>query len=129
MPASATDGTSLAELVKMAIPICRDAQRQCPRTGPGRPPDFHDWQMAVLIMIAILNKRKSKSAQYRFLSTHRQKLRRWLNLVRFPARSTYFQRYHEGHKLFQVAIKLQGQQAIEEGSVDASVVAVDKSLL
>ena len=129
MPASATDGTSLAELVKMAIPICQDAQRQCPRTGPGRPPDFHDWQMAVLIMIAILNKRKSKSAQYRFLFTHRHKLQRWLSLIRFPVRSTYFQRYKQAHKLFQVAIKLQGQQAIEEGLADASVAAVDKSLL
>ena len=65
MPARASDGTSLAKLVKMAIPICKQAQRQCPRTGPGRPPNFQDWKMAVLIMAGILERRKS--AQYRLL--------------------------------------------------------------
>ena len=63
MPARATDGTCLAKLVKMAIPICQAAERRCPRTGPGRSPDFQDWQMAVLIMLSILKRRKSKSAQ------------------------------------------------------------------
>jgi len=58
MPARATDGTCLAKLVKMAVPICQAVQRQCPPTGPGRPPDFQDWQMAVLIMVAILKRRK-----------------------------------------------------------------------
>ena len=73
MFARARDGTGLTKLVKMAIPICRAAQRQCPRTGPGRSPDFDDWKMAVLILTAVLSKRKSKSAQYRFLWTHRHK--------------------------------------------------------
>ena len=58
MPARATDGTCLAKLVRMAIPLCRTAQSQCPRTGPGRPPDFDDWKMAILIMAAILKNRK-----------------------------------------------------------------------
>ena len=66
MTARARDGTSLAKLVKMAIPICKQAQRHCPRTGPGRPPNIQDWKMAVLIMAAILKRRKSKLAQYRF---------------------------------------------------------------
>ena len=129
MAARARDGTGLTKLVKMAIPICRAAQRQYPRTGPGRSPDFADWKMAVLILTAILAKRKSKSAQYRFLWTHRQKLRRWLRLSRFPVRSTYFLRYRRVHRLVQAAIGLQGRQAIEDGLTDGSVVAVDKSLL
>ncbi len=129
MLARAKDGTGLTKLVKMAIPICRAAQRQCPRTGPGRPPDFDDWKMAVLILIAILSKWKSKSAQYRFLWKHRHKLRRWLSLQRFPARSTYFQRYATVHRLFGPAIILQGQRALEEGVTTATSVAVDKSLL
>ena len=129
MSARARDGTGLTKLVKMAIPICRAAQRQCPRTGPGRNPDFDDWKIAVMILAAILAKRKSKSAQYRFLWTHRHKWRRCLNLPRFPVRSTYFKRYRQAHRLFQVAVSLHGRKAIEDGLTNASVVAVDKSLL
>jgi len=125
----AKGGTGLAKLVQMAIPICRAAQRQCPRTGPGRSPDFDDWMIAVLIVIAILARRKSKSAQYRFLWTHRLEVQRWLSLPRFPARSTYFLRYRQAHRLMQAAIRLQGRRAIRDGLADASVVAVDKSLL
>jgi hypothetical protein len=54
---------------------------------------------------------------------------RWLELKRFPARSTYFQRYRQAYKLLEGAIRLQGRQAIACGLADASVVAVDKSLL
>ena len=129
MSARATDGTCLAKLVKRAIPICRAAQAQCPRTGPGRPPDFDDWKMAVMIMAAILKRRKSKSAQYRWLHEHRELFIRWLGLTRFPVRSTYFQRYRTAHRLFQAAIRVAGRQAVRQGGVDASVVAVDKSLL
>lgn len=129
MPARATEGTRLAKLVKMAIPICRAAQSQCPRTGPGRPPDFEDWEIAVLIMVAILKRRKSKSAQYRFLHEHQAKLKGWLQLGRLPARSTYFDRYRRAHRLFQVAIRLQGKRAVKEGISPARTVAVDKSLL
>ena len=85
MLACATDGTCLAKLVKMAIPLLNAAQRQCPRMGPGRPPDFDDWKIAVMIVTATLKNRKSKSAQYRFLHEHRRKLKRWLGLKFFPA--------------------------------------------
>ena len=129
MPARATDGTCLAKLVRMAIPLCRAAQAQCPRTGPGRPPDFDDWKMAILIMVAILKTRKSKSAQYRFLHERRRILCRWLGLPRFPSRGTYFSRYRQAHPLFQAAIALQGRKAVDEGVATARSVAVDKSLL
>ena len=128
MCARVKDGTCLAALVRMAKPLCRAAEHQCPRTGPGRPPAFPDWLMAMLIMIAVLKKRKSKSAQYRFLWEHRQELQRWLDWHGFPARSTYFDRYQRAHQLFEVAIRLQGQQALKEGVADAQTVAVDKSL-
>ncbi len=129
MPARATDGTCLAKLVTMAIPICRVAQHQCPRAGPGRPPDYDDWKIAMLIVIAILAKRKSKSAQYRFLLMHRHKVQQWLNLDRLPARSTYFQRYAKAHRLLAPAIVLQGQKALDEGVTRARTTAIDKSLL
>lgn len=40
MPARAMDGTCLAKLVRMAIPLCCAAQAQCPRVGPGRSESF-----------------------------------------------------------------------------------------
>ena len=129
MRARAKEGTCLATLVRMAIPLCRAAEHQCPRTGPGRPPDFPDWVMAVLIMTALLKKKKSKSAQYRFLREHQAEMKDWLSLREFPVRSTYFDRYRRAHGLFQVAIGLQGKKAISEGFVDAEMIAVDKSLI
>jgi hypothetical protein len=122
-------GTCLASLVKMAVPLCQQAERECPRTGPGRKPDIADWVLAVLIMIAVVKRKKSKSAQYRFLDEHRRELKELLGAAKFPARSTYFDRYRRAHRLFQCAIKLQGQKAIAEGIVDATVVAADKSLV
>ena len=40
----------LDALIQRAIPLCQAAERQCPRTGPGRPPEIQDWVMAVLIV-------------------------------------------------------------------------------
>ncbi len=128
MSVRAMEGTCLAALVRMAIPVCKAAESKCPRSGPGRRPDYADWQIAVLIMVAILARRKSKSAQYRFLYEHRHELQDWLNLNGgFPARSTYFDRYRRAHVTFQAAIAEQGRKAIREGIVDARTVAVDKS--
>jgi len=129
MSRRATDGTCLETLVRMAIPLCQAAQCQCPRTGPGRKPEFEDWKMAVLIMVAILNRRKSKSAQYRWVSEHRVEVLRWLPLQRLPARSTFFDRYRRVHRLYQAAIELQGRQTIRERVADPTTVAVDKSLI
>ncbi|MBA3272698.1 MAG: transposase [Chthoniobacterales bacterium] len=92
--------------------------------------------MAVLIMVAILNRRKSKSreaspprAQYRWIVEHQEELLRRLELPRLPARSTFFERYKSIHKLYKMAIELQGKQAIREGVAEAESVAVDKSLI
>jgi len=129
MLARALSGTCLERLVRMASPLLRAAQRQCPRAGPGRLPDYEDWQMAALILVALLHRRKSKSAQFRFLHERRAALRQWLDLEDFPARSTYFTRYRQAHRLFQQALGLQGAKALAEGLADASIVAVDKSLI
>jgi len=125
----ATAGTCLASLVKMAVPLCQRAERLCPRTGPGRKPEIPDWVLAVLIMTAVLKRRKAKSAQYRFLKAHRRELAEWLGTNKFPARSTYFDRYRRCHLLFKTAVRLQGEKAIAEGVADAKDVAVDKSLI
>jgi hypothetical protein len=129
MSGRATDGTCLATLVRMAMPFCRAAQRQCPRTGPGRKPEFDDWKIALLIMLAVLQRRKSKSAQYRWICEHREELLRWLDLPRLPVRSTFFDRYRRADRLFRLAIELQGRYAIRHRLADATTVAVDKSLI
>jgi hypothetical protein len=129
MSKRATEGTCLATLVKMAVPFCQAAQRQCPRTGPGRKPQYDDWKMAVLIMVTILHRRKSKSAQYRWIVEHGDELRPWLDLPRLPARSTYFDRYRQLHQVYTAAIELQGRAAIGEGVAEAVTVAADKSLI
>jgi len=129
MSARAMEGTTLASLVTMAIPLCRAAQRRCSRTGPGAPPAYADWQVAVLIMVAVVARRKSKSAQYRYLQQRRAWLIQRLGLDGFPARSTYFQRYRQAHVVFEQAVMLQGRRAITEGITQATAVAVDKSLI
>jgi hypothetical protein len=129
MATRAREGTCLAMLVKMALPIFREAERQCPRTGPGRKPQIPDWLIAVLIMIVVLKRKKSKSAQHRYLSEHRAEIAEWVDSRDFPSRSTYFDRYRRAHRLYQEAIRLQGEKAIQDGLADPASVAVDKSLL
>lgn len=129
MARCAMDGTHLAKLMQLAIPVCQAAQRQCPRTGPGRPPKYDDWKLAVIIMVTILKKRKSKSAQYRFLSEYRNEFMQWLDLPRIPSRSSYFERYRQMYRIYRQAIKIQGRKAIKEHIASAETVAVDKSLV
>ncbi len=80
-------------------------------------------------MIAILKKKKAKSAQYRCLKERRQEILQWLQVDQFPARSTYFDRYRRAYRLYKEAIRLQGVKAVEDGLADPTSVAVDKSLL
>lgn len=129
MGKGATGSTHLAALVRMAMPLCKQAERDHPRTGPGKKPEHPDWLLAILIMVTVLKRKKSKSAQYRFLSEHRRELQDLLGVNKFPARSTYFDRYHRAHELFTHAIELQGKKAIAEGVANAESVAVDKSLI
>lgn len=121
--------TCLEALIHRAIPLCQAAERQCPRTGPGRPPEIPDWVMAVLIVAAVLKQRKSKSSQYRFLAAHRARILKLLKTDHFPARSTYFDRYHRAWKIYEVAIRLAGDQAIDQGLANPRCVAVDKSVV
>jgi hypothetical protein len=125
----ARDGTCLRTLVKMALPFFREAERRCPRTGPGKKPTIPDWTIAVLIMIAILKKKKTKNAQYRYLREHRAEMEKWLEIKEFPSRSTYYERYRRSYRLYQEAIRLQGETLVEDGIADPATVAVDKSLL
>lgn len=129
MLVSAREGTCLWDLIEIAVPICRAAEQQCPRSGPGRPPDIPDWVMAVLIVVVVLKHRKSKSAQYRFLAAHRSTLIAALGIDRLPARSTYFDRYRRAWQLYEEAIRIAGELAIANGLISPRCVAVDKSVV
>jgi Transposase DDE domain len=119
----------LKRLVLMAVPILQAAERQCPRKGRGAKTKIPDWFIASLIMCSVLKKKKTKSAQYRFLRQQRSEIAGWLGERRFPSRATYFRRYRRAHQLFQAAIRIQGRRAIAEGVTRPHHVAVDKSLL
>jgi hypothetical protein len=125
----AREGPSFEALVRLALPLLQEAEKQCPRTGPGAKPKIRDWVIGALIMIAVLARRKAKSAQYRFLLGRRREIALWLGTAEFPSRSGYFRRYRRSYKLYQAAILLQGQQAIKERVLDPTQVSVDKSLV
>lgn len=122
-------GASLEDLIRSAIPICQEAERCCPRTGPGRKPAYPDWKLAVMILCGVLKKKKSKSAQYRLIRRNELMLKRLLDLDRLPARSSFFDRYKRLWPVVAKAIELQGRLALQEHVADARLVAADKSLL
>ncbi len=80
-------------------------------------------------MVAVAARRKSKSAQFRYLYERRGLLMKLLDMKGFPVGSTYFNRYRRAGAIFNRAVLLQGRRAIEEGLADADAVSVDKSLL
>jgi hypothetical protein len=129
MSQRAMEGASLRSLVVRAIPLMQEAQRQCPRTGPGAKPKIPDWVMGCLIMTATLKRKKRKAAQWRFLRAHRVSLQAWLGITDFPSRTTYYRRYRRAYRLLQTAVGLQGQTAVAEGLADPRTVAADKSLI
>lgn len=127
----ATVGTSLEALVQTALPLLQEAERRCPRTGPGAKPVVPDWMIGVLIMVAVLNRKKTKAAQLRFITdpANRAQLAEVLGRNDFLARSGWYRRYPRAYQLFSMAIELQAEKAIAEGVTDATHVAVDKSLI
>jgi hypothetical protein len=125
----ATDGAPLVALVQMAIPLCQQAEQALARVRCGAKPAFKDWQMAALIMVAVLRKKKSKSSQYRYLSQHQRDLMCWLGLHRFPVRSTYCRRYGKIFPIFQQAMKLQTAVAQRERWLQPVHVSADKSVV
>jgi hypothetical protein len=116
-------------MLAMAIPLLQEAQRHCPRTGPGQKPLYDDWKVAAMILCGVLKKKKSKSASYRFAAQNQDLFLTQLRLKRLPARSTFCDRYTRVWPLVQTAIRLQGRRAIQEHVCDAATVAADKSLV
>jgi hypothetical protein len=125
----AKEGAALEAMVREGRTVCRQAERERPRRGRGRRPVIPDWVLALMIMVAVMRRKKTKSAQYTFWTRRRRQFRRWMLGHRLPARSTFFERYRRVHGLFEHAIRVQGLRAIERGWADPTCVAVDKSLV
>jgi hypothetical protein len=131
---AAKDGRHLANLVVDAAALCKAAsERLSSRTGPGRPETFERWQIAVLIFIAILRGRKSKSSQWRYLSEHARMLLHMIGSVlkveQMPSRATYMRRYSAAYLVFELAIELGGRKSVMHHVCDARVVVADKSMI
>ena len=119
----------LEELVGIALPVCQAAAECCVRPGPGRPLVIPEWVMMVLVVVAVANRRHSKSAQYRFLWARREQLLRWLGTDRFPSRTTYFDRYRRAWLGLQHCIWWEGRHAVRASWCSAQCVAVDQSVV
>ena len=119
----------LRRLIRLAIPICRLAEPTMPRPGPGRPDEFPEWAVAVMIVVAVAKRLTSKSAQYRFLAARADALSSRLGLGRFPARSTYFRRYAAAYLLLAEALAAHARHAAARGHVAARCAAADKTLI
>src|SRR4051812_2982088 len=87
----------LRHLIHLAVPICRRGELGLPPRGPGRPLEIPEWALAVMILVAVAKRLKTKAAQYRYLAAHAAEFVRRLGLDRFPARSTYFARYRTAY--------------------------------
>lgn len=124
-----TRPSCLEDLLSLAIPMLKEAEAQCPRRGRGAKPKIPDWFLGVMIFVAVAKQKKSKSAMYRWLSDSqtRKLLLQATGQDRFPARSSFFDRYRRAHILFEQAIKIQGEKTIKDGIVDATHLAIDKS--
>ena len=129
----AKDGRHLANLVGEAAAVCRAADQSLPkRKGPGRPVVYQQWQIAVLIVIAIAHRCKGKSCQHRWLSLHRELLEpllKVLQLKKLPSRATYCRVYRQVYRLYRDAIRIGGRRALQEHCADARTVAIDKSMI
>lgn len=129
MSKRATDGACLEDLVPASVRVCQQAEAECPRRGPGRKPATPEWVLAVMIMVAVLLKKKTKSAQYAWWRQHAAEFARWLPGQPFPGRTTFFDRYRRVHRLYRQAVAVQGREAVDRGWADPECVAADKSLL
>jgi hypothetical protein len=129
MSKRARDGALLDDLMALNIPLCRQAESQCPRRGPGRRPLTPDWVLTAMIMVVVMLKKKTKSAQWLWWREHAGDFARWFPGQHFPGRSSYFDRYRRAYRLLQAAIEHQGRRAVADGWADCECAAGDKSLI
>jgi DDE family transposase len=125
----AKDGASLDQCVSIASSACKHAERACPRTGPGRKPDVPDWVVAVMVIVGVMHRKKSRAAQYAFWKARDPQFGDWFPGERILSRAQFYERARRLGALLRVAIQRLGAQAVQHGWADAESVAVDKSLV
>jgi hypothetical protein len=116
------------EFVVLAMRACQQAEKRCPRTGPGRKPVVPDWVIGTLVVVAVAARRKTKSAQFRYSWAHAEELKA-LGVWPLPKRSAFFDRYRRAWQLLQMAITCEGKLAVKHKWADAESVSADKSLI
>lgn len=128
MDASVSSESLFCQVVCLSSRMARQAEKRCPRRGPGRKPEIPDWVIATLVVVALMYHKQTKSAQFRFIQSHATALAA-AGIVRLPSRSVYFDRYRRVGRLLEMAIRLEGRWAIARKWLNAQVVAVDKSII
>jgi hypothetical protein len=127
-PAPFDPATPLRRLIALAIPICRLGEPGLPPRRPGHPLEFPESAVAVMILVAVAKRLTTKSSQYRYLAAHAGALTARLGLDRFPARSTYFERYRVAFVLLAEALAAHAARRAARGHVAARCAAADKTL-
>ncbi len=84
--------------------------------------------MSLLILVATLRRRNLRAA-ISVAHQHATQIEPYLNGHRLPSRSTYFDRFKKVQTIVEEAIVLMGKKAIKHRWADASIAAVDKSLM
>jgi hypothetical protein len=125
----AKDGASLDQCVAIVSSACKQAEQECPRTGPGRKPDVPDWIVAMMVVVGVMHLKKTRAAQHAFWLAREQQFANWFPGQRILSRSQFHERARRLESLLSVAIKRSGAHAVKLGWADAKSVAVDKSLV
>jgi Transposase DDE domain len=129
MSSCAKEGALLDRCVVLAITVCQQAVECCPRLGPGRKPDVPDWVIAVMVVVGVLHRKKSRQSQFLFWKSRESRFADWFPGQRLLSRSQFYTRASRLSLMLQAAIQQLGRHAVKRGWADAESVAFDKSLI
>lgn len=129
MSKCAKEGASLDDCVAIVCSACRQAGASPVRCGPGRRPIVSDWIVAVMVVVAVLHRKKTRQSQYAFWLARRGQWEEWFPNERLLSRSQFYERARRLAPLLARAIRRLGTHAVRRGWADARSVAIDKSLV
>lgn len=129
MSLRAKEGAPLDRCVAIAAAVCKQAAAKSLRMGPGRKPIVPDWIVAVMVVIGVLHRKKTRAAQYLFWRARQEDFARWFPGEQMLSRSQFYDRAARVAPLVQLAILHLGRRAVRRGWADAQSVAFDKSLI
>ena len=121
--------TPLRHLIRLAVPVCRLAEPLMPPRGPGRPVEFPEWAVAVLVLVAVAKRLTSKSSRYRYLRAHAERAGRAARPGPLPGPQHLLRAYRTAYVLLSEALAARADRAAARGLTDARCVAADKTLV